>query len=314
MTSTVYRVAMFARNEERHIVNALTHVTAACPDATDLRIHVLINGCTDGTQQVVERYAATHPEVVPVVLPFGDKANAWNTYVYDLADDSPVHFFTDGDVTCSPRALTLMQETLLNTAGATAIAGMPLSGRNRLTYQRYVRQWHWLFGNLYAATTVQLSKLRSHGVRLPVGLWGNDHFISKFMAADSLPEGTYAWTQNIFRADAGFVFASLDWFRPRDMVLYWRRHSTYEVRRWQIARLDHLVLTELPSTVDGINKSILNAMERTAVPERWRLRVSAVRRLRRMYPDETRGWFTDLITRSSEGVTLMAGRPESLNG
>jgi glycosyltransferase involved in cell wall biosynthesis len=302
-----YRVAVFARNEEKHIVSALLALLRACPSERDLQIYVLVNGCTDRTLQVVQDFARTHTEVSVVELPFGDKSHAWNAYVYEIADDSPCHFFTDSDVECSPGALERMQSALLANVGAMAIGGVPMSGRHRDQYLRYMKEWHWLFGNLYAIRNTQLVKLRNAGARLPIGLCGSDHFVSKLAAAGSLAPTVLAWEQNTYRADAGYVFRSLNPFRWRDVKIYAKRRTTYALRQLQIPELDTLDLAALPATMDDVNRRVLKRLEATRLKFTDVFHRAVRRKLRSMYPAPDAAWFERLYATSRESART-AGR------
>ncbi|MGE0451436.1 MAG: glycosyltransferase family A protein [Vicinamibacterales bacterium] len=304
-----YRVAVFARNEERGIAACLRALLDACPDGCDLVVHVMVNGCTDRTFDIASELARSHDEIRVVQLPFGDKAHAWNSYVRDFADDSPVHFFTDGDVTCSPRSLELMQSALTSDAGAMAIAGVPLSGRNHERYLRYIEQWHWLFGNLYAVKSAQLTKIRAANAYLPVGLCGTDHFISKLAAAETIRPTRLAWTQNIHRPDAGFTFRPLQPYRWADCRIYANRQITYALRQLQIPEMDQLDLADLPATVDDVNRRILARLEAAGRRLMAQPRLHAVRRrLRRMYPSSDSSWFETRLQRASRAPSDSAGR------
>ena len=66
-------------------------------------------------------------------LVVGDKCNAWNYYMHELADDIDIHFFVDADVSFSACCFQKMASTLYSSQPETvAIAGLPLSGRNHL--------------------------------------------------------------------------------------------------------------------------------------------------------------------------------------
>jgi glycosyltransferase involved in cell wall biosynthesis len=294
-----YRVAVFARNEETGIVRALNSVFAACPASSQLKVFVLLNGCTDRTPQVVKDFAARNAAVVPVELPVGDKCNAWNTYVYEHADDSPCHFFMDGDVTCSPHALARLQEKLLASPAAMAIAGVPLSGRHQRTYLRHIQQWHRLYGNLYAVKHEQLARVRAAQVRLPIGLWCNDHLISRTMAARTMRPTEICWEQNIYHPDAGYCFDSLQWYRRRDWRIYWRRRVQYAVRELQIPEVNDIPLTGLPATMDAINRRILVRLNADGVSWLDLFTRAGRRRLQRMYPQPDSIYFERFLPQSN---------------
>jgi len=299
-------LAIFAYNEAPTIRRALDSLLAAAPVGAELRVFVLINGCTDDTLEVVRDYAKTHPEVVPVEIALGDKCNAWNLYVHELADErADVHFFTDGDCWCSPRALEIMAECLSANPQATAVAGVPQSGRSRATYHRYQRDWGWVYGGLYGVRGDHLMKMRDLGVRLPLGLKGNDHFITKLMHAP-LPNTTQRVPEQVvFDERAGYCFDTLRPWRPADLRLYWNRLVTYDLRQRQIPLLNDLPLDELPETVDDVNRQILNRLETD--PRRRRPVVRAVRRrLQRMYPTPEADCYAGRLAKLPE-VTIHDG-------
>jgi glycosyltransferase involved in cell wall biosynthesis len=290
-----FRIAVFAHNEESSIAAALRAILDETAGSDDVRIHVLVNGSTDRTPQIVRALADAHPQIVPVEIPLGDKCNAWNMYVDHFADDKFCHFFMDGDVRCAPGSLARMHDVLAGDEQATAIAGWPLSGRNREAYRKLITERGWLFGNLYAVKSSHLSRLRDLNIRLPVGLFGNDHVITRFMQSrlDRLPaelprvaaNSTEAEkAQVIYDPRAGYTFDSLNPLRPRDWRLYWRRQVRYRWRRHQLVKLRPLRVDELPRTMDGVNKQVLAEL---AAAGPWRLGPldrAVLRRLRRMYP------------------------------
>ena len=295
-----YRVVVFARNEEQRIEAALRSIQKASPARSDLKVYVLINGCRDRTVKVVQHFALKNPEVQGIELPIADKCNAWNTYVYELADDTPCHFFMDGDTECNLGALEKMQRLLLANNAAQAIAGYPMSGRNRDYYRGFVNEHHWVFGNLYAVKGAHLATIRRCGIRLPIGLCGNDHFITKILAARSFkPEDLDRGGKIIFDPTAGYVFRSLQPYRLADWMTYWRRRVTYCLRQLQIPILDDLPLIDLPRTMDDANRQILKSLRKTKVAF-GNLVIRAVRnKLMKMYPEEDSSYFDRLLPQSS---------------
>ena len=109
-------VAVFAHNEEGSIRRCLESLWWATRRPEDLRVRVLVNGCRDGTEAIVRAFAQAHPQVEPVVLGLGDKANAWNTYVHGEPTAEANHYFLDGDTWLPPHALDVLER-----AGETGI-------------------------------------------------------------------------------------------------------------------------------------------------------------------------------------------------
>ena len=288
------RVALFAHNEEDRIGAALTSILNSFTAEDDLRVHVLVNGSTDGTIEIVRSFARSHPSIVPVELRIGDKCNAWNYYVYHLADESPCHFFMDGDVRCPPGVLERMWRELAANPEATVIAGAPLSGRNQKYYRDIQRRWNWVFGNLYGVAAHRLRRIVDLGLKLPLGLRGNDHIITQLLTGDLPAREPREPARMIVRPDLGYEFDPLQPYRLRDLKSYWRRQVTYCLRQFQIGELEK-DLDHLPRTMDEINKKILADLNR-----RWlsplRITDRVVRqRLRRMYPSPDSVYYESML-------------------
>ncbi|EQD33508.1 hypothetical protein B1A_18997, partial [mine drainage metagenome] len=60
-----WAIGVFAHNEEQNIVNALESVRNSASIA-QVHAYVLINGCTDRTERVVENYAQRNEWVTPI--------------------------------------------------------------------------------------------------------------------------------------------------------------------------------------------------------------------------------------------------------
>ncbi|MFO0946235.1 MAG: glycosyltransferase family A protein [Planctomycetota bacterium] len=257
-------VVVFAYNEEARIERCLESVLREAERLNEVRIHVIANGCTDRTEAVVQKVARRDPRVSLTVLDVKDKCNAWNHYVHELADARPVHFFMDGDVTCGEGSLAAMTQELLAHPSAHAMAGLPLSGRNRSHYETLVRTKGWLFGNLYAVRREHLVRLRELAIRLPRGLCGNDHFITRIMSSDLDPTWREDRLRILWKQGAGYEFRSLQPYRAADIRTYWRRSVTYRLRALQLAKTYNLSLCQLPESMDEINREILTELERDA--------------------------------------------------
>lgn len=293
------RIAIFARNEASNIEAAVRSVLACLDndEVADARIHVLINGCTDTTAEVVRGLQQELPQVVPVELPFGDKCNAWNTYVHRLLDPGqPAHFFMDGDVRVTPGSIGVMQRVLDEQPRATAVAGFPHTGRNREKLSRQLVEFRNIFGNLYAARTDHLLRFRDLGLRLPLGACGNDHLITRLMKSDFDATGRLRHERVAYHADAGYNFRSLSPARLRDIRIYLKRRVTYALRHAQLVRIGELPVDRLPLTADETNRDIRDCLANGGHRELLFLERSILaRRLRRMYPEADSDYFAQRL-------------------
>jgi glycosyltransferase involved in cell wall biosynthesis len=245
-------IAVFAHNEAAGIAACLDSVyRAASP--RPFRIHVLANGCTDGTESLVEAYARARPEVTLHSIPLGDKSNAWNVYVHDVAAAAPVHCFVDGDVRVEPGSIGALARTLAAAPGSNAAAALPAAGRNVAAFAREVSESHALAGNLYALSGDFVRRVRAAGLRLPVGLIGDDSWVGALALMDLDPSSGWRKERVSVCSDARFAFDSLRWHRVADARLYWRRRIRYGLRRWQTVMLRaHIAehgLADLPGDV-----------------------------------------------------------------
>ncbi len=250
-----WSVALFAYNEERTILASLTGLLASAGDHP-VAIHVLANGCTDRTETLVRDFATKHSAVRLQSLSLADKASAWNHYVYELAPEAEVHFFSDGDVTVSPEALEALAVSLEASADLNAVGAMPASGRSREAWcQRMVRNGT-LAGNLYALRGGFVDRVRAAGLRLPTGFIGEDFLVSLMVREDLGQASPEAAPRLSFNRHAGFAFRSLSPLRPGDWLIYWRRKQRYRLRGYQYSLLTAWLLQKgwagLPETVDQL--------------------------------------------------------------
>jgi len=310
-----FRIAIFAHNEERFIERAIQSVVASAPDGANFKVYVLINGSKDRTAEIVRRISKENHTVTTVEIELGDKCNAWNTYVYYFADDAPLHFFMDGDCRCSPQALEKMAACLERSPQAVAVGGVPQSGRSRAIYRQYQKDWGWVFGNLYAVRHEHLAHIRDAGLRLPIGLKGNDHFVTRFLHAPLPDTSGRVPSQVVFDEDAGYLFDCLDPFSLADARIYWNRLIVYRLRQRQIPLLNDLPLDQLPEAVDQVNRQILTEISRGPMRYLHPIEFALYRRLRRMYSSENAMFYGDKLglgggARSTVGAGIAMIRSE----
>jgi glycosyltransferase involved in cell wall biosynthesis len=254
--STTWSAVVFAHNVERTIVDCLNSVIRQEASGCDSVI-VIVNGSRDRTEKLVDDYSEKHPNVELVTLTLADKASAWNHYVHEIGSNSQFHFFIDGDVVVSPGSFRELMETLQRMSEANAAGALPLTGRDRTGWSRRMISFGLLAGGLYAIPEGFMADLRNREVRLPMGLIGDDLFVSCLAkGASSRREFLLPNHKLVFAVDAGFSFESLDVTRPGDWAKYVRRLVRYRIRDHQLKMLlQHLEvdpLSALPSDVQTL--------------------------------------------------------------
>jgi glycosyltransferase involved in cell wall biosynthesis len=257
-----YSIVMFAHNEEKNIQSSVTSVLANV-DEQLVDFTVLINGSSDNTAELVRELIQTDAtgRLKVVELEMGDKCNAWNTYIHELACTAQMHFFLDADVRFTTNAFPMMFQKLMRDDMANAIAGLPFSGRNIKQYKEMVEEHKCLFGNCYGLTTRFIELIKSKGFRLPIGLGWIDSAITKIVNRDlediSNPKGG----KIIFDDNCGYEFDSLSLFKWNDCKLYVNRIVRYRLGKMQEKYLEKMSFTAWPLTLHEINANIMLDIE-----------------------------------------------------
>ncbi|MBL8379596.1 MAG: glycosyltransferase [Burkholderiales bacterium] len=257
-----WAIAVFAHNEAGRVGRALASIATAA-GGRPVEIFVLDNGSSDATADEVRACAASVPHLNLIEIALGDKANAWNLFVHEFAvrDGGSVFdlcFFMDADVTLEPDAMDVLAFTLEEMPGALAAGGMPANGRDRDAWRARMVANGMLAGNFYCLRGSFVSGLRAQGVRLPIGLIGEDFLVSwlvaqRIGAPDVQPDGSAerlipgapagvrilagAPSPCAFHQAAQFRFRSLSPWRPGDIRTYLRRKWRYTLRALQFQML-----------------------------------------------------------------------------
>lgn len=258
-----YNIVMFAYNEEENIANSISSVYRNSDEGLNY-FYLLANGCSDNTvRKANEIKASLQFENMNVVeIELGDKCNAWNKYVHELADNADVHFFIDADVQFSEHCFSKMTSALVAAPDSTmVIAGLPLSGRNVDFYRSLVLERSCFFGNLYGMKRAFVSRIREKPFRLPIGLNWIDSFLTKAVNTDlnftqhNLPNRT-TWIEGV-----GYNFDKLSLFKRSDIQLYINRIARYELGKIQEHFLDEIPCENWPENMTGINQKIFDNFE-----------------------------------------------------
>lgn len=244
-------ICVFAHNEAERIVAALSSLPDAC-GRLRWRAMVLANGCTDATVDTARSVAARLPQVQVEELSRGDKCNAWNHFVHNVAGAARHYAFMDGDVVARPHAVAALHAALEHTSanGATAL---PASGRSREQFRRMLLTEGGVAGNLYALRGAFIDRIRASHIRLPTGIVGDDSLVGALAMWDLDPVHEPWEPRRIVACEAAeFCFDSMSPLSHRDLHTQWRRMVRYSRRHFENRMFGRLLRAEglaaLPET------------------------------------------------------------------
>lgn len=230
-------IAVFAHNEERHIAACLSQVAQGAA-GLNAQVTVLANGCRDATAEEARRFAERcrrrNPEVdISVVeIALGDKANAWNSYVYEHAPRARLHVFVDGDTLPAAESFAALRDALDSDRHAQAAAGLPVGGRSARRWRAHILKKRSMPGPLYALRDAFLDRLRAQEIRLPVGLIGDDILIPILVRSELLTTDLDRSRVTPCQA-ATFSYTPFSYRRFDDWRLYVRRKLRNSERHFQ---------------------------------------------------------------------------------
>lgn len=243
-------IGVFAHNEARQIEACLESIRPQLQPGDVC--HVLNNGSTDDTGDVVRAYGARHPFCRLVNIEIGDKANAWNVFVHDVAADADVHVFLDGDCRAKSGALSALRQGFKAAPRALALAAVPDPAIS-LAFHRLMLSGHGIAGACYALSRSFIERARQLGLRLPLGWIGDDSLVGAMVFWDLDPKGEWDTSRLVVMKDAQFEYDPLSLWSPSDLRLQYRRKIRYALRHRQNQMLHPLLkkegLSAIPPTV-----------------------------------------------------------------
>jgi glycosyltransferase involved in cell wall biosynthesis len=249
-------IAIFAHNEEARIGRCLESLTWASRDTASIDVTVLINGSRDRTETIVRDWAANHPNVKPVVIDVGDKANAWNVYVGSGLSFGRNHYFLDGDCWLPPFTIDVL-EAEFQTGNPLCVAPMPFNVSDSL--REFLARLSLPCGTMYGLSGEFLKRVVDEKIRMPLGFIGDDNLIAS-MVHSNLDDafGNYDKSRVRIVDRIGPVAHRPPPFSRATFRLQRGRLRRYALRRVQMELLNHHVkihgLRTLPKTARELSK------------------------------------------------------------
>lgn len=223
-----WAVALFTSRESIEVLSrtilALVPAiqSSTCVDVVVNRNHTLALQASKLVQGIGVAEGETRLRVWRVIT--GDKAHAWNQYVYGIWPGAERTFFVDGYVRVHPQALRRLSEALDADEHALAATGIPHCGRSAETLARQMEAEHGIHGNLYLLRGQVLKFLRHQSFTLPLGIYRTDPLLGAVIKF-SLDPTRYNWDPmriHVVR-EASWDYRPLSSRNPGDWLIQFRR-------------------------------------------------------------------------------------------
>lgn len=180
VTDGGWTVGIFSSRERPETLWSVVEAARTACGGRSAVIDVLINGnarLADAIAVIAaDRWERAHHLVQLRVWSFtvADKSLVWNTYLYEMLNNTRLAFFIDGYAEVRPDALRLIAEALNRDELALAATGVPTMGPSARRLQKTLDSEGGIHGNLYALTEPCVRRLRECNFRLPRGLYRTD--------------------------------------------------------------------------------------------------------------------------------------------
>ena len=154
----------------------------------------------------------------------GDKAHAWNQYLYGIWEGAEMAFFVDGYVRVHSTALARMSAAMARDNHALAATGVPSRGNSASSMKARMLAEHGIHGNLHVIRGVTLEKLREQKFILPLGIYRTDSLLGAAMKFNLDPV-RYGWDSQRIHvvADASWDHTPLSVAKPSDWAAHFKR-------------------------------------------------------------------------------------------
>ena len=257
-----WNVAIYCSNEADRIASCIESVARGLQDRRSL-ITVIVNGSADRSAEVAISAACSRPVDV-FTIPFGDKSNAMNQFLYHLRSPARSYAGVDGYCTVGPDTFAAMDRAFEKDRHATVLAGVSLNGRTTraLGIEKLQRGSSWLSGNLYGVRSDFVNRMTERGIRFPVRLYRGDGLLGS-MAAHDLNCVDTEWdnTRMPGVAEATFELHELSRFRPADIRRQFRRQIRQARGTIENAAIKHIIYRQgyegLPSDAVDMMRTYL---------------------------------------------------------
>jgi hypothetical protein len=179
-TVTVFAFRESARLLQSTVGSVLSAVTGRCC------IDVIVNGnapLAKGFSELTDEFILSEGCRLRVFsIPFGDKANAWNHHIHELALRSKYFIYIDGYISISRQAIQFIIGPLETNSSFLASSGVPTVGLTARSTRKQMYLYGGFHGSFCCLTSETVSRLRRALIRIPVGIYRTDSTLGAFLS------------------------------------------------------------------------------------------------------------------------------------
>ncbi len=230
MTTMNWSVAIFAAREDVETLSAtISAVRVAVAGTEKVTVDVVVNGNIGLAEKAT---ALLNPDLTAESglhvriwhIPLGDKAHAWNEYLYRIWPGSDLAFFVDGYARVFPDALRLISAAMNAVPRAMAGTGVPSMGFSARAMRRRMRSESCIYGNLYAVRGQVMQILKARGFHLLLGMYRTDALLNASICF-GLDPAKFDWdcSRIVVEWRASWALRPLRFWRPVDIRAYFKR-------------------------------------------------------------------------------------------
>ncbi len=263
MSLGAYEIAVFGVNEAAKIASCLSSIDRACAGMS-ARVNVILNGTTDKSLDVIKAAKFENCSVSVFFIPFADKANAINQFIYHLRQPADPCFFIDAYVKIGPSSLSAMALALEQNPHAVAASGVPIAGRSAAATTKNTLNGGVLNGQFYALRQEFLDRIVAMNIKLPLQLYRGDGLLGS-LAAHNLDAKGASWDNSriIGVREATFEISPLSPFKPADLKRQFRREIHQSRGRLENQAIKSIIYadgyTALPENASAMVKAWLKS-------------------------------------------------------
>lgn len=192
-------------------------------------------------------------------LELGDKAHAWNQYIYHMWPGGLLSFMVDGYVRLNSDALQLLGTAMEETPGALGGSGVPTTGRSAALTRQQMIDHGGFHGNFCCIRGKVIDDLKERQFQLPLGLYRVDSTLGAVLSF-GLDPARKKWEPRRIHVETDASWSTEDkrWWRTADVYGYLKRIERQAQGRLENYAVEYHLKTKkrapelFPSTVQDL--------------------------------------------------------------